>query len=122
MDYDKAADLYNDIGVAIVEQVGDQHVKALLYIQQDDGDFHLFLRFQRPGSDQIEDDFPNEELLSSVEELWNFSLQLKNTPQWRSIEYFLDDGKINIEITYSEDFKDHLSPVERSDFMEKKYF
>lgn len=121
MDYDVQAEIYNDIGVAIVEQIGTVETKILVYVVNgEDGLDCSILYLDTDGRHTRS--LPADNAVATS--LFKLQLYLENLPagkKWTAMEYWLDYGEVSITLSYDEIDQD-VPHWERSPAVAKKYF
>tara|TARA_R110000824_G_scaffold303708_2_gene491498 strand:- start:22659 stop:23048 length:390 start_codon:yes stop_codon:yes gene_type:complete len=122
MDLDKAAEFYNDVGVAAVEQIGDSQSRILIYAESDDGDLSVFVRYSSNDNPHVESLQNSDPVVDAVEAVWRYLSSAGPEHLWKSMEYTIDYGQVNISLSYDESFAGSLPIWEKSKLLREKHF
>ena len=102
----KSAALLNEIGAALVEQVGQLEAKILLYAEielseiDDNYGIDYFVRFARDGSPTVESRPAGDRLATAMQELFAFAKTMDEKHRWTRMEYVVENGEVDIAFSY----------------------
>ena len=105
-DRKKSAALFNEIGTALVEEVGQLEAKILLYAEielseiDDDYGIDYFVRFARDGSSTVESAPPGDRLATAMHKLFAFAKTMGEKHRWTRMEYVVENGEVDIAFSY----------------------
>ena len=92
------ADLYNDLGVAVANQVGTSQTQILIYVVMADGAADYSIRYLAPDKRHVRSLAANGEVALSIIKLQDHVDSLEPEHRWTAMEYWLDDGEVNIAL------------------------
>lgn len=119
-DRKKSAALFDEIGAALVEDVGQLEAKILLYAEielsgnDDDYGVDYFVRFARDDTSAIESAPASDRLATAIHQLFAFVKTLDGKHRWTRMEYVVENGQVDIAFSY-----DPRSADEENEFWEK---
>ena len=125
----KSADLFDEIGAALVEQVGQLDAKILLYAEielseiDDDYGIDYFVRFARDDTSAVESLRTNDRVATAMRRLFDFAKNLDETHRWTRMEYVLENGEVDIAFSYDARHTDEENEFwEKGPRLTKKHF
>ena len=116
----KSAALFDEIGTALVEEVGQLEAKILLYAEielsetDDDYGVDYFVRFARDDTSAIESMPASDRLATAIHKLFAFVKTLDQKHRWKRMEYLVENGQVDIAFSY-----DPRNSDEENEFWEK---
>ena len=119
----ESADLYNAIGVAAVQQIGQAETKILVYAETDDGVVRVFVRHAAAESDVVDSLGETRPVNDAVIALIEHLESVGQDHVWKSMEYVVDYGKMDVELLYDAPFAgSDLSLWKKSPMLLEKHF
>ena len=122
MDLDRSAELYNAVGVAAVEQIGTVDTKILVYAESGEDFFQVLVRHSPRGSDVVDSLKETTPVIDALDELFSFLEQAGEKHVWKSMEYVVDHGQVDAELSYDDVFGGDLELWEKSPKLLEKHF
>ena len=120
---EKSSALYNDIGEAAIEQIGQMETKVLVYVEYVDDVMRSFVRHATRES-KVVDSLADTDRVN--EAIWNLLAYLERSGQkhvWKSMEYVVDYGEVDATLLYEHPFAGtELSLWEKSPKLLEKHF
>lgn len=119
----KSSALYNDIGQATIEQIGEVETKVLVYAEYVDDVMRSFVRHATNES-KVVDSLADTDRVN--EAIWNLLAYLERSGKehvWKSMECIVDYGEMDATLLYDHPFAGtELSPWEKSPKLLEKHF
>ncbi|GAA4035715.1 hypothetical protein [Parerythrobacter jejuensis] len=122
MDLDRAAELYNEVGAAAVEQIGTVDTKILVYAESDEGDLEILVRYSDKDAEVVDSLSDTEPVIEAVVDLYAYLEQAGEKHAWKCMEYVVDYGQVNVDISYDEAFCNGEELWEKSPKLLEKHF
>ncbi|MFN2100694.1 hypothetical protein [Altererythrobacter sp. MF3-039] len=114
-------ELYNAVGVAALDNVGRKDVSVLLYVELVEGGLDHCLRYSETDSPHFASVMTDGNLGTTLWQLYNFVIAQDPEKRWSKMEYFIEDGEI--DVSFSFDPVDEDIPFwERNPVIIEKYF
>lgn len=121
MDKAVEAELYNDIGAAVVDEIGTVETKILIYVEMQDESFGTVIRYLDSDSKNVRGAYSNPDISGALSKLRSHLLDQSSDKLWKSMEYWIDYGEVNISLSY--DNIDQGTPIwERTAEIVENYF
>ena len=122
-DSDRAveAELYNAIGVAVIELIGRTDVSALLCVEMEEDSFDTAIRYSNADMPGVKGAFASQELTRALRDLREFLKSQGDDKAWISMEYFVGHGDVDVSLSY-EEIDEDIAIWERSPAIVEKYF
>ncbi|MEP5939007.1 MAG: hypothetical protein ABJ239_11825 [Erythrobacter sp.] len=122
-DQDRAneTELYNAIGVAVIELIGRTDIRALLYVEMAEGSFDTAIRYSSADMPGVKGAFASHDLTRALLNLCDFLKSQGDDKLWTAMEYLADHGDVDISLSYDEIDQD-MAIWERSPAVIDKYF
>lgn len=102
MDYKIESEVYNQLGVAIVEQLGSSDLKILVYVEMDEGGLDYIVRFSKDEESSIRGVFAGTGMKLALATLEDYVFGLPLERRWRAMEYVVDYRQLEIILSYDE--------------------
>lgn len=121
MDQAVESEIYNDIGIAVVDQIGTQDTKILLYLEMTADGLDYSIRYLDNEKSELRSLPAGGAVATSLFKLQVHVENLPSNKRWTIMEYWLDYGEINISLSYDE-IDEEVPHYERAPAVIAKYF
>lgn len=121
MDFDAQAQIYNEVGASVVEQIGTVETKILIYavLTSDGMDYSIF--YLQPDRNSVRS-LPAQNAVATS--LFKLQLHVEALPieqRWTAMKYWINYGEVNISLTYDK-IDENVPHWERSPVVVEEYF
>lgn len=107
---------------ALIEAVGKDYHKALIYAEVTPDMVDAMVRFTKLNDSKVRHSAPFESLMDIVARVWETVRANKTEGLWDGIIYFLDNGEERIDLLYRESFDFGMRTVELDKKLRDEYF
>ena len=123
LDLEKSSELFNEIGVAAVQQIGDVATKILVYAERGEDSLSVFVRHAMTESTVVDSLDQDRPVIDAIWALLSYLETVGEEHLWKSMEYVVDYGSMDVALLYEKPFAgNELALWEKSSKLLEKHF